>query len=241
MAATLGSMLVRTAKEVARHMLHRLGVKRGFAHLRHSGRAERFSRIYADGVWRQGTIDAPASGGGSSLPATTTVRHSLPSLLDELGARVVLDVGCGDFTWMRSTPIAQEYIGVDIVQSVIDANNRDFRSDRRNFFTLDAVSDALPDADVVLCREVVFHLSFDDARKLFRNILSRPREFVICTNDLGTWFNRDIESGDFRSLNLHRRPFNFPAPARLIPDDRVSPGRQLAVWPAAALRSALGL
>ena len=56
-----------------------------------------------------------------------------------------------------------------------------------------------------------------------------------------TLFNSDIQSGDFRLLNLERAPFRLPPPQRLISDDLVVAGRRLGVWRAADVASALGI
>ena len=59
------------------------------------------------------------AGPGSSLQATDGLRWHFPSILDEIAAKVLLDVGCGDFTWMNRIELRQNYVGVDIVPSVI--------------------------------------------------------------------------------------------------------------------------
>jgi hypothetical protein len=110
--------------------------------------------------------------GGSSLDKTQRLRTELPKLLRRLGTTTLLDVGCGDFTWMNEVDLLDvNYIGVDIVSSVIDEDDRLFGSPTKRFILANAVWDKLPDADVVLCREILFRLSFDDARSTLRNIL----------------------------------------------------------------------
>ena len=84
--------------------------------------------------------------------------------------------------------------------------------------------------DTVLCREVLFHLSFNDIRLLIQNLRANGVSILIATNDVATGFNSDIVSGDFRLLNLTKPPFRFPSPELSIPDDGVSPGRVLGAW-----------
>src|SRR5262249_14931550 len=149
-------------------------------------------------VWCHGNSDTPRSGWGSSLSATSSIREILPKLLDDLHAQTLLDVGCGDFFWMQHVNLSQYYIGIDIVDAVVEANRNNFDNPRRKFLSLDAIADELPDANVVLCREIFFHLSFSDIRKLLRNILSKDRSYLIGTSDRQTGFNSDIPTGDFR-------------------------------------------
>jgi len=228
-------MVIRSVKEAVRHLLFSVGAARKPSYLQPGNRSDRFSEIYRDGVWRHGDPEVPGSGHGSTLAATTGLRAELPRLLDTLGARVLLDIGCGDFTWMRETQLSQRYIGIDLVPAVIEANQRLYGNDKRSFALCDAVESELPDADVVMCREVIFHLSFADTRALIRNILAKPRSHILFTTDEATRFNSDIESGDYRILNLRRAPFRFPDPARAIAEDLVIPGRKLAVWTPADL------
>lgn len=235
-----GRSFVRTVKELSRQLLYKAGVRRKLDHLAPAGRAERFAKIYADGVWKRGDDSVPASGDGSSLAATATIRDQLPGLLAQLDCQTLLDIGCGDFTWMRDVPLGSiDYIGLDIVPSVIDEDARLFASATRTFDVADATRDALPDADVILCREVLFHLSFDDIFSALSNMLATPRRYLILTTDDQTGFNSDIESGDFRILNLARRPFKFPPPAFAIEDAGAIAGRKLSVWKAADIGQAI--
>jgi hypothetical protein len=232
--------IVRTGKEFARHMLHSLGRRRGLDYLQ-GDRAARFATIYRTGVWQLGDTSAPGSGLGSTLEVTEPLRQALPSLVQELNVGTLLDIGCGDFTWMRNVDLGCDYVGIDIVESVIDTNRAAFASPSRQFLLQDAV-EGLGDlrADLVLCREVLFHLSFADAKALLRNALGTGCQHLLLTSDEETAFNADIESGDFRVINLQRRPFAFPAPTRRIEDSRLVGGRFLGLWPAAAIKKALG-
>jgi SAM-dependent methyltransferase len=224
--------LVRTAKEVARHGLHTLGVKRRLAYLESESAADRFEQIYEQDVWTRGNPDNPGSGAGSTLSVTSSVRRELPALLDRLDANVVLDLGCGDYTWMQGVEIRQRYVGADIVPSVIAHNQERYGSPTHSFVVADAVQDPLPDADVVLCREVLFHLSFDDIRSLLANVLASERRYLIATTDRITMFNADIRTGDYRPLDLERRPFRLGRPVTQIDDGELIGGRRLAVWDA---------
>ena len=239
--------IVRTLNEIRRHMVFKLTGRAGvslipkkrenLSHLDAPTPQNRFEAIYADGVWQNGRTDVPGSGPGSSLDATENLRARLPSLLDELGAETLLDIGCGDFTWMKETGLKQRYIGADIVASVIDANQA-FANANRSFHRLNAIEDDLPDADTVLCREVLFHLSLADGRRALANILSRPRTWFIATTDGTSKFNADIHTGDYRPLNLRCAPFHFPEPDYAIDDSAVAAGRKIGVWRAAALKAA---
>ena len=237
---------LRTAKEIARHLMTRIGSNPALDALRRvrgldsdysasTSRAERFAQIYSTATWARWGPEAPDSGTGSSLQATAIVRRELPALLARIECQILLDIGCGDFTWMQMIHLPQRYVGVDIVPELIARNSRMHDAERREFLRLDAVTDELPDADVVLCREVLFHLSFDDALSIIHQVKKKPVRYFIATTDRETLFNADIRSGDFRILNLNKAPFRFPEPDFAIFDDGNMPGRTLAAWQVARL------
>ena len=230
--------IVRTGKEVARHLLHSVGIRRRLPHLAGESRAARFQSIYDDRTWSYGRDDIPLSGEGSSVEATASLRSALPRLLDQLGARLLLDVGCGDFTWMAHTQLPCRYIGVDIVPSVIERNSQRYADQMRSFHLCDIVEEPAPSADVILCREVLFHLSLADVRAALRNMLASGCGHLLLTSDRGTEFNSDIESGDFRQLNLERAPFRLPRPLGRIDDTAVAPRRYVGLWSREAVLAA---
>ena len=92
----------------------------------------------------------------------------------------------------------------------------------------------LPDADVVLCREVLFHLSFRDGLAALANIRAAGR-WLLATSDTAIWFNSDVATGDFRRINLERAPYRLPRPRAVISDEGVCRGRVLALWPTSDL------
>lgn len=190
----------------------------------------RFDRIYEKGKWSGGG-DETKSGAGSTLAATQRIRRSIPELLQSVGARGLLDVGCGDYNWMKDVNLPCRYHGVDIVSSVIKANQEQYSGPEVSFTCLNAVSGPLPSGfDVILCREVLFHLSFHDATSMLRNIAASDATYLLATTSPELAANHDIDSGEFRNLNLRKPPFDFPAPEKTITDSTVSGGRALGFW-----------
>ena len=197
--------------------------------------ADIFSSIYANRAWVMHEGVESLSGVGSSQVATGELRIQLSEFLKDIGCQRLVDVGCGDFNWMRHVDGNFSYLGIDIVPQIIEANNAAYTNDRRRFICMDAVRTAIEPGDVVICREVLFHLSYRDGLKLLRNIKSVGFKYVLLTTDKAIWFNSDIRNGDFRRINLSKLPFGFPEPQREFADDKVSAGRVLAVWSGAEL------
>ena len=232
----------QSVKEIVRHLLFSCGLSdtlntlrqlrgQNTTHLRSQDMTDTFSQIYANGIWVAHENQESLSGAGSTQMATAELLIRLSSFLREVGCRKLVDIGCGDFNWMRNVEGDFDYLGIDVVPQVIDANNAKYANDRRRFVCMDATQSAISPGDVALCREVLFHLSFRDGLQLLRNIKAAGFKYVLLTNDKSVWFNSDIHNGDFRRINLLKSPFSFPTPERELTDDRVSENRVLAVWP----------
>jgi 2-polyprenyl-3-methyl-5-hydroxy-6-metoxy-1,4-benzoquinol methylase len=198
-------------------------------HLLKTSLKERFAAVYTNHVWTDDGKGA-LSGWGSELRATDVIRQSIPEVLRRLGTRTLLDIGCGDFTWMKEAHLPCGYIGVDIVPDLIEHNSAQHGSEARVFQALDATCDPLPAADTILCRDVLFHLSFADIWRVIENVVDSRATFLIATTNTKIRVNADIISGDFRRLNLQIRPFCFPRPETVILDNIIASDRVLGLW-----------
>lgn len=200
----------------------------------------RFTAIFAGNKWKD---SESVSGAGSSLKATEKIRVALPNLLDELNVETIFDAPCGDYHWFRHVdrgPVTQ-YIGGDIVKSLIQVNNASFEDDATHFVHMDITRDALPDADLWLCRDCLIHLSFDEIRSAIGNFLNSRIPYWLTTTHLGVDRNIDIPTGHCRMLNLELAPLNFPKPLRYIQDnDHESTDKQMALWSRGSLLAKFG-
>jgi hypothetical protein len=178
------------------------------------GLADRFARIYSTNLWSD---PESRSGVGSTLDSTRTLRAELPKALRQLEARVLLDVPCGDFTWMEQVDLSGiEYIGGDIVPLIVEQNQLLHSRASRRFMQLDLTRDVLPDADVLLCRDCLVHLSYANIRVVLANIARSNIRFVLMTSFPGRRDNYDVADGDWRALDLQAPPFSFPEPRLVI-------------------------
>jgi hypothetical protein len=135
----------------------------------------------------------------------------------------------------------ERYVGVDIVPELIEDNRRRYGDARCGFEVADLTTGPLPPADLVLCRDLLVHLAYRDARATLRALRATGAEHLLCTSFPGVERNYDIEAGDWRPLNMERAPFRFPAPRRVIaegwnvltPDEPYEPvwaTRVLGLW-----------
>jgi hypothetical protein len=103
------------------------------------------------------------------------------------------------------------------------------------------ITDPLPDADAVLCRDCLVHLSHQDVLAALDNVRRSKANWFIATTYTGNRPNVDILTGQWRTLNLQLPPFNLPPPAHLV-DEKCTEGdgqftdKYLGVWRVADMR-----
>jgi 2-polyprenyl-3-methyl-5-hydroxy-6-metoxy-1,4-benzoquinol methylase len=173
-----------------------------------------FAKIHEAKAW--GDVES-ASGPGSTRERAATFLPDLIALVRRLGVATLLDAPCGDFNWAQ--PLADavtHYVGVDVVASLIETNQRVWASPSRTFVCADIVSDPLPHADLILCRDGLVHLCDDDALAALGNFRLSGAAHVILTTFIGDRSNTNIANGEWRPLNMQRPPFSLPPPVALI-------------------------
>jgi hypothetical protein len=212
--------------------------------LSHDGSArDRFTVAYHANGFR-GTESV--SGPGSDLAQTEVIRREIPRVLKSVGAGTFLDCPCGDFHWMKlvDLPVAK-YIGGDVVAELAAENQRRYGDDKREFRPLNLLTDELPSADVLLCRDCLVHLTTPEVRTAINNIRRSRVTYLLTTTFTNTTANRELESTrgskpKWRPLNLQLPPFNFPAPLERINEGCTEkngryPDKSLGLWRVADL------
>jgi hypothetical protein len=174
------------------------------------------------------------SGPGSSLLATASLRRGLEEALARLEIRSLVDAPCGDRNWMKHLRYRfDKYIGIDLVPSVIERSRAVPLLPGYHLQVGNLVTDILPAADALLCRDCLVHLPYkaiEDALSLWRVAGFR---FVMATTFPGH-VNSDCDPGGWRPLDLEAAPFHLSSPEILIPDnDGLLPpwdAKSLGVW-----------
>jgi hypothetical protein len=189
---------------------------------------EVFTNIFKRNWWNNGES---RSGWGAELKRTTSIRADLSDFARRHSLQSLLDAPCGDFNWMQHIdwPPGFRYIGADIVHDLVLENRRNHPG--VEFMELDVLSDALPDVDAWLARDLMIH--FPDkaiwtALKQFRRSSIR---YLLATTYPNARENTDIKFGQVRHINLCAAPFNLPSPFETLhEDDDPVTGRVVAVW-----------
>jgi len=180
---------------------------------------EVFTRIYAENAWRGRGSGESKSGPGSSLTYTESMRAELPEIFEKYDIRSIIDAGCGDFTWMKEVPLKGiDYTGLDVVDSVIEANQAKYGEAGKRFEKADLTADTLPKADLVIARDVLFHLPLNLGMAAVKNFQKSGSKYLLSTTHRDNPVNKDVATGGFRLINLEEDPFSLPPALEYIPD-----------------------
>ncbi|HSU56466.1 MAG TPA: class I SAM-dependent methyltransferase [Candidatus Dormibacteraeota bacterium] len=198
-----------------------------------------FTEIYRNNGWSgQNSL----SGAGSDDPQTKIILRELPALFKELEIFSILDIPCGDFYWMKKINLGKiKYIGGDIVGGLIKRNTERYATGNVQFQKLDLIKDKLPEVDLVLCRDCLIHLSFEDMRSSLRNVCESRSKYLLTTTYVNRTENQDIQTGGFHPINLEIAPFNLGRPEKVITEgcmefDGIYQDKSLGLWKIADIK-----
>ena len=190
-----------------------------------------FSELHSKNGWNG--IQS-LSGPGSDERGSAVIRETLPLILAKYGIRSILDAPCGDWNWMKDARVNLDfYIGIDIVPQVITRNVEKYGAEHRRFAVKDLVSDFLPRADMIICRDCLAHLPLADCLKAIKNFKNSCSEYLLVTTSPTIKKNLDVNVGEWRALNLQLSPFNFPEPLELINEksiEKLDCDKNLGLW-----------
>lgn len=131
----------------------------------------------------------------------------------------VLDLGCGD--WKSTQHVNWEgilYLGIDVVTSIIQTNIERYGSTNVRFEQLDSLASPLPQADLLIIKDVLQHWSNAQIGQLEPRLTNFPFVLITDTRETATTereyvqaaLNSDIEPGDMRPLDLSQSPLGWP-------------------------------
>lgn len=145
------------------------------------------------------------SGVGSEVGYTKPLREYLNRFLKEHEIRSVVDYACGDQQWAKFVDWGDlDYLGLDIVPGLIDRLRAEFPNRR---FQL--VSGEIPEADLILCKDLFIHLPLEDIQELLAKFTAKGKHFISVESISHGVINSQIARGQFRPVDLGAPPFNL--------------------------------
>ena len=207
-----------------------------------SSTSEVFAEIYRRNKWGS---EQSVSGSGSELIQTRRLIELLPMLFEQFQVRSLLDVPSGDFNWMSHVDLdGIDYLGGDIVDDIVERNQSHHQRPGVRFQRIDLLSDSLPRADLVLCRDCLVHFSSQDVRRALGNIFRSGATYLLTTTFPNCQQNREILTGQWRPLNLQAAPIRLPSPQELFNEGCTERNgryadKSLGLWRVADLEAAI--
>lgn len=196
-------------------------------------RKEIFTSYYHKNSWHG---KESVSGPGSDYEQTKFLIPEIQILLKELNIKSMLDAPCGDFNWMKKVDLSDiKYHGVDIVEELIEKNNRKYKNKNIKFSVLDIVKDPLPEVDLIMVRDCLVHLPTKDVISSINNIKDSKSKYLLTTNFFWEHMacNKEIDVGGWRRINLCKDPYNFKYPQKIIIEGNIQSNdrdKSLSLW-----------
>ncbi len=166
-----------------------------------------------------------ASGPGSTLETTMDTRAFIEESIQQFKITSIVDIGCGDWNWMSQLHLhGASYLGLDVVSHTV-LNNQAAYGDRKGvtFKEFNAITEIPPQVDLVIIRDVLFHLSNDHAAQVLNNIRDSGSKYLLTTTFPDESENRPLENyGEnlsgwgFHKLNIELPPFNLSNPVASV-------------------------
>jgi len=213
-----------------------------FARKAQSDRARDAAQVFREAFQRNLWEGESPSGPGSTRAQTASIAVAIPAVCSRLGVRQLLDVPCGDFSWMANVALPDvSYVGADLLSEIVERNRRLYARPDRRFVQLDITRSPLPPSDLILCRDCLVHLSNSDTLDALRNIARSASQWLLTTSFPLEPANVDILTGDWRPIDLTKTPFDLPEPVELINEHCTEQAgafsdKSLGLWPISSLR-----
>lgn len=155
------------------------------------------------------------SGPGSWVKNAQDTISFINESVNKYNIKSILDLGCGDWNWFKEVDIPNcSYTGWDADEQMIASNNDRYGSDTIKFEVKDIFNSKYPTVDLVICRDVLFHVREELTLKLIDQVKSSSTYFISTsfrdvTQNKGIKKYCDIGDWGFYPINLNVDPFNL--------------------------------
>jgi SAM-dependent methyltransferase len=169
----------------------------------------KFSNIYEKNIWGGG------SGSGSKLSYDNKAYlKSIDDIIKNHNIHSILDIGCGDWEIMKHLSFDGDYLGLDIVKSVIDKNKINYPN--KNFKHKDILDGLDTHYDLIIIKDVIQHHTNENILKIMKIILEKGK-LIYCVNgfkfgrspEKNNWTKRDIDNRySYHPVDITKEPLN---------------------------------
>ena len=176
-----------------------------------------FYFIYKSNHWRdyQKPLENESiSGLGSDFKITKNLINELDIFIKKNSIKSILDVGCGDFNWIKyliKNNRNLEYLGLEIVNKIVEKNNEIYSNSKINFICIDVLTKNLPkNYDLLIIRDFFIHIKNEDISSMLKKIKFSNCKFFAINNFPNVKKNVDVNGyGHHRMVNIEIKPFDL--------------------------------
>tara|TARA_R110002073_G_scaffold274789_1_gene438319 strand:+ start:2082 stop:2753 length:672 start_codon:yes stop_codon:yes gene_type:complete len=184
--------------------------------------SEVFGEVFVINDW---SSTESRSGMGSTLEYTINTRKQLPLLWEAYDINKVVDIGCGDFNWMKEIVNTLDYYkGTDIVEAITQINNERYHKHNKiEFETCDIIEGCnfkAKEFDAIILKDVLVHFPTAVAIEVLNKIKNTGIKYAFITHFNEIEKNTDIGAfGEWRPLNMSLDTFNIGDPIEIIHEE----------------------
>jgi len=166
------------------------------------------------------------SGPGSWEVNTKESIELINQVISEYNVKSILDLGCGDWNWFKNVNLENVwYEGWDADTQMIEGNRHKYGSNKINFFVSDIVLKKYPKVDLIICRDVLFHIDVDLTLKVLNKIkasatLLISTSFRDVDNNTGPASYTNFDDWGFYNINLNIEPFNLKKYEKIFVEEK---------------------
>jgi Methyltransferase domain len=178
-----------------------------------------FDSIYKNREWGGNPQEFYSGDGSRDITLVEPYIQTIKNLIKEYEfPPIIVDLGCGDFFIGKHIyDGASKYYAVDVADNLISQNLLNYQDSKLTFQNIDAAHEELPNADIILIRQVLQHLNNESIAKIVKKLWKF--ENILITEHLPSELkfhpNIDINTGPGIRLThnsgvvIHEAPFSF--------------------------------
>lgn len=160
---------------------------------------EIFEKIYQKNIWGNG------SGAGSTYEYNKKYIEFLENYILQNNIQNVVDLGCGDWQFSQHINWNANYLGIDVVHSVIQENLANYQNHNIDFKTADisditAISPYVANKDLVLIKDVLQHWHDQEVFEFIEQLTQLNIKNILVTNTY-KHFRKPEKNYEPRNLN----------------------------------------
>ena len=186
-----------------------------------------FTSIYKSNHWSHDQKFLPnefvsVSGRGSNINTEQffSLVKNFTQIITDYNIKSLLDMPCGDFLWIHKIIKDRniDYLGVDIVEELIEENKTKYKNKNFNFENHNILNFFTEKQfDLILIRDLFIHIKNPDILQIIQNVKQMNFRYI-ALNSYNNKTNNNVIEGQHRKVNLLIEPFNLKKPTYFFKD-----------------------